>query len=208
MKGWPGPNDCWGKFRSPERGGPAWHPLVDHSTDVACALKALLAQPTIRRRLARAGGLDDLDELQVARLRFLAFLHDLGKCSLGFRAKAIPELGPLCGHLAALKPLWKDGPELGAFVQAIGLAAIETWSGDALESLLLAVFAHHGSTPLLKYEQGSDDALHRAWTACNREPFWRLDQLVAEDRRIFAAALGTGSCFMRLRPSSTSSQAC
>ena len=61
MKGWPGPIDCWGKFRSVERYGPAWHPLVDHCTDVACVLEALLAQPTIRRRLARAGGFDDLD---------------------------------------------------------------------------------------------------------------------------------------------------
>ena len=44
MRGRPGPSDLWGKFRSPERGGPAWHPLVDHATDVACVLEALLAE--------------------------------------------------------------------------------------------------------------------------------------------------------------------
>ena len=61
MDGSPGPDDLWGKFRSAERGGPAWHPLIDHCTDVACVLEALLGQPTMRRRLARAGGLEDLD---------------------------------------------------------------------------------------------------------------------------------------------------
>jgi HD domain len=105
MQGKPNVGDLWGKYRDESRGGPAWHPLVDHCTDVACVLEALLHQPTIRRRLARAGGLDDLDEAQVARLCFLAFIHDLGKCALGFRAKAIPELGRTAGHLAALRPL-------------------------------------------------------------------------------------------------------
>src|SRR5688500_7086957 len=110
MRGEPGPADLWGKFRDQTRpGGPAWHPLVDHCTDVACTLEALLRQPVIRKRLARAGGLDDLHEMQVARLCWLAFLHDLGKCSLSFRAKAVPSLGPASGHLAALKPLWRDG---------------------------------------------------------------------------------------------------
>ena len=32
-----------GGIRSAERGGPAWHPLIDHCTDVACVLEALLA---------------------------------------------------------------------------------------------------------------------------------------------------------------------
>ena len=84
MKGWPTSVDLWGKFKDETRNGPAWHPLVDHCTDVACVLEVLLAQPTIRRRLATAGALDDLDVVQVARLCFLAFLHDLGKCNWGY----------------------------------------------------------------------------------------------------------------------------
>ena len=120
MQGRPGAGDLWGKFRDESRGGPAWHPLIDHCTDVACVLEALLHQPTIRRRLARAGGLDDLDEVQTARLCFLAFIHDLGKCALGFRAKAAPELGRPAGHLAALKPLFCGplGQDLGKLLDA------------------------------------------------------------------------------------------
>lgn len=173
-------------------GGPVWHPLAAHCTDVACVLEALLAQPTIRRRLARAGGLDDLDPVQVARLCWLAFVHDLGKCSLGFRAKAVPELGRVYGHLAALKPLWKDGPELPAFAEAINLVAVESWTGEALEALLLAVFAHHGRTPDLAYNKGSDIGLLVGWTGRDREPFRRLDELVAEGRRVFPAAFASG----------------
>ena len=36
------------------------HLLEHHMADVGACLEALLAQPTIRQRLARSGGLDDL----------------------------------------------------------------------------------------------------------------------------------------------------
>ena len=112
LQGRPSAGHLWGKFVPPERGGPAWHPLVDHSTDVACVLAALLARPTIRRRLARAGGLADLDAVQVARRGYLAFLHDLGKCRRGFRAKAAERPARTCGHIAALKPLFSPDCDL------------------------------------------------------------------------------------------------
>jgi hypothetical protein len=130
---------------------------------VACVLEALLHQPTIRRRLARAGGRDDLDDVHTAQLCFLAFIHDLGKCALGFRAKAVPELGRIAGHLAALKPLI-CGPlsrDLGKLLDA---QQLEAWAGDALEAFLLAVFAHHGRTPDLEYRQGPDIDLLQGWT--------------------------------------------
>jgi CRISPR-associated endonuclease/helicase Cas3 len=110
MEGLPGPADVWGKFRDAERGGPAWHPLIDHSIDVAGVLEALLRQSSVSRRMARAGGLPSLNESLVARLGFLAFIHDLGKCAPGFRAKAVPDLGRTAGHLSALNsPLTKSG---------------------------------------------------------------------------------------------------
>lgn len=192
MRGHPGPGDLWGKFLPSERGGPAWHPLADHCTDVAGVLEALLAQPTIRRRLARAGGVDDLDPVQTARLCFLAFLHDLGKCSLGFRAKVVPELGAACGHLAALKPLWADGPEFATLLEAMQAERVNEWAGEAAGPLMLAVFAHHGRTPDLAYSQGSDARLLAGWTGHGREPFRRLDELVAAGRRMFAAAFASG----------------
>lgn len=188
MLGRPGPDDLWGKLREDAGGIAAWHRLEDHCIDVAGVLEALLQRPVIRRRLARAGGREDLDEAQVARLCFLAFLHDLGKCSLGFRAKAVPALGPPSGHLAALRPLWTEGPELHAFLAAIGFEQIDRWAGEAAEALLLAVFAHHGRRPDLSYSQGSDAGLLAGWRGRQREPFRRLAELVATGRRLFAAA--------------------
>jgi CRISPR-associated endonuclease/helicase Cas3 len=184
MQGRPGAADLWGKFRDESRGGPAWHPLVDHCTDVACVLEALLRQPTIRRRLARAGGLNDLDDVQLARLCFLAFLHDLGKCALGFRAKAAPELGRTVGHLGALKPLL-DGPLVGDLKRIQDLPQLQGWAGDALEALLMAVWAHHGRTPKFEYDQGSDTDLLQCWTGRQREPLRRLAELVAAGRVLF-----------------------
>ncbi len=187
MHGRPGPGDLWGKFRDESRGGPAWHPLIDHCTDVACVLEALLHQPTIRRRLARAGGLDDLDEIQIARLCFLAFLHDLGKCALGFRAKAAPELGRPAGHLAALKPL-VCGPLSRDFGELLEARRLDAWAGHALMVFLLAVFAHHGRTPDLQYRQGPDIDLLHGWTNREGEPLRRLAELVDAGRTLFAEA--------------------
>jgi len=192
MQGKPKVGDLWGKYRDESRGGPAWHPLVDHWTDVACVLEALLHQPTIRRRLARAGGLDDLNEAQVARLCFLAFIHDLGKCALGFRAKAIPELGRTAGHLAALRPLL-SGPLVQDLKNLLDLAQLHAWAGDALEAFLVAALAHHGRTPKLDYDQGSDVELLRGWTGLQREPLRRLAELVDAGRTLFRDAFADGA---------------
>jgi CRISPR-associated endonuclease/helicase Cas3 len=192
MQGRPGAGDLWGKFRDESRDGPAWHPLVDHCTDVACVLEALLRQPTIRLRLARAGGLADLDEVTAARLCFLAFLHDLGKCALGFRAKAAPELGRTAGHLAALKPLL-GGPLVQDFESVLNLPQLHAWAGDALEAFLVAVFAHHGRTPMLDYDHGSDTDLLQGWTSRQREPLRRLAELVDAGRTLFSEVFAAGA---------------
>lgn len=192
MQGRPGVGDLWGKFRDESRGGPAWHPLIDHCTDVACVLEALLHQPTIRRRLARAGGLDDLDEVQTARLCFLAFIHDLGKCALGFRAKAAPELGRTAGHLAALKPLF-SGPLMPDLRRLLDMPQLHTWAGDAFEAFLMAVFAHHGRTPDLEYRPGPDVDLLQGWTGRQREPLRRLAELVDVGRTLFTEAFAEGA---------------
>jgi CRISPR-associated endonuclease/helicase Cas3 len=192
MQGRPGADDLWGKFRDESRGGPAWHPLIDHCTDVACVLEALLHQPTIRRRLARAGGLDDLGEAQVARLCFFAFIHDMGKCALGFRAKAAPELGRTAGHLAALKPLL-SGPLVQELKNLLDLPQLHSWAGEGLEALLVAVLAHHGRTPKLEYDPGSDIDLLQGWTGRGREPLRRLAELVEAGRSLFAQAFVEGA---------------
>jgi CRISPR-associated endonuclease/helicase Cas3 len=127
MRGVPHRDDLWGKLTDETRGGPAWHPLVDHCADVACVLEALISQPTVRQRLARAAALPDLDPAAIGRLSFLAFIHDLGKCAAGFQAKAEGESHGKVGHLAALKPLWCEGelfPQFGQILAELGLARI------------------------------------------------------------------------------------
>ena len=58
----------WGKAE-PRNGYPKRiHLLEHHLADVGVCFEALMRQPTIRKRLATTGGLDDLDESLVARL--------------------------------------------------------------------------------------------------------------------------------------------
>lgn len=154
MQGRPGAGDLWGKFRDESRGGPAWHPLIDHCTDVACVLKALLHQPTIRRRLARAGGVDDLDGVQVARLCFLAYLHDLGKCNWGFQKKIALDFKAGAGHVREAAPLFLEPALIEQLVEAINFDRMVSWfsSEEPCLRLLLAAISHHKAP--LQYDSG------------------------------------------------------
>ncbi len=156
---------------------------------MAGVLEALLRQPTVRRRLARAAGLDDIDEGLVARLAFLAFIHDLGKCAPGFRAKAVPSLGRPAGHLATLKPLWCDGGPLLTELQRVFVELdMANWGSDTLADYFLAVFAHHGRTPDLHYDQGADSDLLKMWRAGDGEALRQLGKLLAAGRETFPDA--------------------
>ena len=63
------------------------HLLEHHLADVGACFEALLGQPTIRKRLARTGGREDLDRATVSRLSVLAALHDIGKVNMGFQTQ-------------------------------------------------------------------------------------------------------------------------
>ena len=63
------------------------HLLEHHLADVGACFEAVLQQPTIRRRLASAARLDDLDNATVARLCVFAALHDIGKVNMGFQTQ-------------------------------------------------------------------------------------------------------------------------
>ncbi|MEK0082416.1 CRISPR-associated helicase Cas3' [Benzoatithermus flavus] len=199
MRGWPGSGDLWGKFADEARGGPAWHPLVDHCTDVACALEALLGQPTIRRRLARTGGLDDLEDVQVARLCFLGFLHDLGKCNWGFQRKIQPGVPPAehGGHVAEVAALLL-APELQPkFLRILPLEAMATWGDEAaIDELFCAAVSHHRRQLVLDQGgalPGLDKRSIRFWQPRHgHEPLRRLEELVAAARATFAAAFRAG----------------
>jgi CRISPR-associated endonuclease Cas3-HD len=138
----------WAKLkRNPVGQVIAWHSLVDHSSDVAAVVEALLLQPTIRRRMATAGGRTELDEITLARLGALALLHDIGKANRGFRARVNQEAPPI-GHIDQLAWVF-FGDELAGrvrerLVDVLGLERLFSWCPEGAEGLFHAVFAHHG----------------------------------------------------------------
>ena len=192
MRGRPGPGDLWGKLDIEGAIGPSWHPLVDHSLDVACVLRALLDQPVVAARLARAVGAAALDPVVKERLVWLAFMHDLGKCSAGFQARASSEAVRPVGHLSALRPLFHDRL-FDRFARAIDLPELQRWAASATGDYLEAVFAHHGRRPELDYRPGSDGHLLESWLAHAGAPLDHLAELAAAGRRQFPEAFTPGA---------------
>lgn len=64
--------DAWGKF---DQGTGRFHRLEHHCADVAACFEALLREPVLRARFARAAGTTALDPTTAARLTYLAYLH-------------------------------------------------------------------------------------------------------------------------------------
>lgn len=79
--------NAWGKTDG--TGRPSHH-LAHHSMDVAAVLEALLLHPVLSARVASAAG-GRLASAATAWLSAFAFLHDIGKLSPRFQAKAWPE---------------------------------------------------------------------------------------------------------------------
>lgn len=192
MDGSPAPTQFWGKLRREDPSDRssrvvAWHPLVDHCADVAACLVALLGwradgsfAPTLtNQRLARLGGLDQLDVVQVARLGVLAALHDVGKFNHGFQSKQEPG-GGFAGHVSEPLTLLVDGPGIvpwnDRFAEAIGRKSLEDWADQAGAILLLvAAISHHGRPADVKSEHG--ETIRRCWQATARDPFRGLTEL-------------------------------
>lgn len=139
------PDEFWGKLRrSPAGDVEAWHPLVDHCADVAACCEALLDRSIVRSRIARLGGLDDLSQVQVQRLAYLAALHDVGKFNLGFCRRADPSPCERVGHVGELLAILSGvaTPERSAILGALEFGDIEAWGAFRLA---VAAFAHHGT---------------------------------------------------------------
>ena len=140
-----------------QRGPERIHLLEHHLADIGSCMEELLRQPLIRKRLARAGGSDDLDPSTVARLCVFAALHDIGKVNLGFQSKVwLPDdLGPLrvvpdAGHTLELAPVLTgaDTETEGWFFGALGWDDFLTWDdrgGETVSDLLVATLSHHGA---------------------------------------------------------------
>lgn len=127
-----------------------WHSLVDHLADVGATFDALCACRAVRRALEAAAG-RTLDDVDIARLTVLAFLHDIGKANAGFQAKRWtdderPRSWLTAGHGAeAIALLEAANDEARALLTCLPIEAMAEWGDDAtLDSLLRASVAHHG----------------------------------------------------------------
>ena len=190
------------------------HLLEHHLADVGACFEQLLRQPTIRQRLARAGGWDDLDGVTAARLAVLAALHDIGKVNAGFQVKIWrPEDWPDrqrpqsfrgVGHIRDLTPVINDEdketfawffPALG-FGQGVagwdnGIFEWDDQNGVTVGNLFIAALSHHGE-PI---DLGANlPANTRAWQQYGelnpREGTERIGKLV---RQWFPEAFAAGA---------------
>jgi len=129
------PSFAWGKFSAPD----TWLPLTDHMSDVADCFAALIRLPLFSARLASTIG-HEPDPVTIARLCVLAFLHDVGKLSSAFQAKALdPTIK--AGHSAQGWQLFQNNDH--AVAEALSMPEVAGW-GDAVSNLLFAALAHHG----------------------------------------------------------------
>ena len=206
----------WAKARPYGRPGPEEiHLLEHHAADVGACFEALLAQPTVRRRLAHCGGLATLDDETAARLALFAAMHDVGKANAGFQTRVwtdgdhpdgrIPAGLRGAGHYRELVPvLLDDDAETGGwFFDALGWwwDAVDTWddgSGETVCGLLVAALSHHGRPLAL---QGGLSANPRLWRDYGglrpQEQVTRIGGLL---RRWFPAAFDAGALALPARP--------
>lgn len=144
----------WGKLTKDAQGAVTSRlALLLHSMDVAAVALALLKLPTIRQRLSHLAGAE-LSDVDIERLIVLALCHDIGKCSLGFQTKCLPDdkrnvlldrvAGSFgeCGHTLVVALLFSDLQLKLAFKQAFPIAQIFQW--DESFDLLFAAISHHG----------------------------------------------------------------
>ncbi len=178
------PTDFWGKFEQRD-GTPRWHPLIDHSADVAAVCEALLRRTLLATRLAQIGNRDQLTETDIQRLCALAAFHDVGKFNLGFQNKAFPDRKPGPeGHVGAVLSLLNSRDS--RLLKAMPLADIEQWAEDNLGlELLVAAIAHHGKPVEL---DGSPNLPVWQTDAYGRDPFAGIRRLSNAVRRWFPEA--------------------
>ena len=155
----------WGKMR---RDGDvlAWHPLDHHCLDVAAVFRALVTRTALGRRLAAVAGMDSLSEVQVWRLTWLAYLHDVGKLNAGFQAQAHVQAhtgaggARRVGHVGPVRGLFHRSIRTRA-KPALRWQALECWAGDQARAYFCAAVAHHGKPHTDLTDRSDDDRLWR-----------------------------------------------
>jgi CRISPR-associated endonuclease/helicase Cas3 len=157
---------------------------------VAACTEALLRGSILRRRLARLGGRDDLDAVQVQRLCVLAALHDIGKYNLGFQNRA-HRRSPQAGHVREVLAFFGNNrQEVQKLVEALSFEELCSWTGDGetCGHYLIASLAHHGRPQPIG---GVLSAV--LWQALGGlDPFAGIRELVASCREWFPDAWAKG----------------
>ena len=187
------------------------HLLEHHLADVGACLEALLGQPTIRRRLARTAGRDDLDEVTVARLAVFAALHDIGKVNVGFQTRiwrredldGMPKR-PKAGHISDLTPVleYKDTETAGWFFDAFGWDDMVAWDdngGLTASGLLVATLSHHGRPLELNKPRSRNSGIWRRFGEL--DPRRCVERIGEWIRQWFPAAFANGRAAAAIRSS-------
>ena len=167
----------WAKAQPYRQPGPERiHLLEHHLADVGACFEALLAQPNIRQRLARSGGMDDLDVPTVARLSLLAAFHDIGKINVGFQTQIWEHQYrqghrriTRAGHTIDLTPVLdanKDAETADWFFDSLGWwnDAINEWDdrdGETVCGLFVAALSHHGQPLQLEGDRSRNPSIWR-----------------------------------------------
>lgn len=161
----------WGKADRQDHG--RIHLLEHHLADVGACFEELLRQTTIRQRLERSAGLEDLDEVSVSRLATFAALHDIGKASVGFQARIWnPEDAPegerlpkQAGHTLDLTPILTGRDSQSSWLfDALGWDRMLSWddkTGETVCDLFIAALSHHGLPLHLQNAQHANPAMWR-----------------------------------------------
>ena len=175
--------------------------LEHHLADVGACFEALLAQPTIRQRLARTAGWDRLDPVTTARLCVLAALHDIGKANMGFQTRIWAEHDLAgkrkprwAGHTSDLVPVLcgEDTSTNEWFLDMLGWDDFKAWDadvGNTVSALFVAAFSHHGQPLNLHEPRSANPLIWRPFGDLNPQECVRgIGQRV---RQWFPAAFGS-----------------
>jgi len=141
----------WGKAQPRLDGAYDWHPAAFHALDVAAVAKVWLAdEPRRLRPVTSETGW--ASEAWAAMTVFLLALHDIGKFSRPFQAKAPEHWPAVLGSRADLADPGHDtlGHALLAdpdWPWAVLERLFPDWTPETLHPLLRAVTGHHGRPP-------------------------------------------------------------
>lgn len=185
----------WGKLKRDDDGNVLMvQSLEDHSADVAAVFIALCRTSGIRRRLDGLAAPLTVDDVMLARLGHLVFLHDCGKANAGFQARR--EAGaPMVGHISVLAPLLGDSADEqwnALAVAALGLDRIATYWGEGAVALFDAILSHHGA-PWASSEPRGFDRVHWLAQADGYNPIAALGDLRKSAQDAYPAAFARDS---------------